>query len=240
MPIEQCCQNKKGVFLVPSHDGTKPFGWWYQKMDFRPKNWFMDPKMPHFGWFVPKSGSSACPNAYCATLSTQKRCIFGVQSWWYPKNWMMIPNNLFMAQKLNFWPKKWDILGDLGQIWPWRIPKFMLCNKVNHKNVSFGCCVMIVLHGIAWYYMVLHGVAWSCMVCMVLRCTLCVLQLWCISSFVPCIMVLHGSIVWYCNDFWLVYWHRCAGCISQDTYILYILLNLSELYCPVRSLYWLG
>ena len=55
---------------------------------------------------------------------------------------------------------------------------------------------------------------------------------------------LHG-IVWYCmvlfSIFWLVNWLRRAGCISEDTYLLYIvpntkLINYFELCCNWANL----
>ena len=57
----------------------------------------------------------------------------------------------------------------------------------------------MVLHGIAWYCMVLHDIALYCMVshCIVLNLT-----------------ALHGVALYHC-------WLRRAGCISQDTYLLY-------------------
>ena len=63
--------------------------------------------------------------------------------------------------------------------------------------VSYG--IALVLHGISLYCMVLQDVALygTVLHCIVLN-----------------LMVLHGIALYHC-------WLRRAGCISQDTYLLY-------------------
>ena len=50
-------------------------------------------------------GPRSRPKALRASGSTQKSCLFGVQSWWCQKKWMISEKNGFRAKKLHFDPK---------------------------------------------------------------------------------------------------------------------------------------
>ena len=50
-------------------------------------------------------GPGGRPEARRATGSTQKCCLFGVQSWWWQKIWTISEKNGFRAKKLHFWPE---------------------------------------------------------------------------------------------------------------------------------------
>ena len=78
--------------------------------------------------------------------------------------------------------------------------------------VSYGIeLYLMVLH---WYCMVFHCIAWYCMV-------LQDVALYCTVS--HCIIlnltILHGIALYHC-------WLRRAGCISQDTYLLYLVFGV--------------
>ena len=50
-------------------------------------------------------GQKWAPEALRASGSTQKSCLFGVQSWWCKKKWMISEKNGCRAKKLHFWPE---------------------------------------------------------------------------------------------------------------------------------------
>ena len=77
------------------------------------------------------------------------------------------------------------------------------------ENLIF--MLSIVFHGIVWYCMDMLCILWHCIV-------LHVIALHC--------MVLHGIVLYQYGIAWYCIVGFGAGCISQDTYLLYICIYL--------------
>ena len=73
----------------------------------------------------------------CPSWATRKRCLFGVSSWWYRKNWRICTKKWFWAENSTFGPKR-ATLGNRGRETARRAAKQQPTGKPKLFRVTSG------------------------------------------------------------------------------------------------------
>jgi len=153
------------------------------------------------------------------------------------------------AQSGPFWAKKWVFWPEINFLST--SSNFFVTIMTRHQkdNVFVSLMLLSELLGgckspflaqkwpenqIFMLSIVLHGIVWYCM------------EFLCILWY-PIVFMSFHCIVWYCMVLYYILrycmvlhcWLRRAGCISQDTYLLYIAMDIHQLQL-VSALSFLG
>ena len=154
-------------------------------------------------------GPGGRPEARRATGSTQKCCLFAVQSWWWQKNWTI-------SEKMDFGPKTAFLARNSAffHATPMKPPFLRVRRKLQGACKSPFLAQKWPENQIFMLSIVLHGIVWYCM------------EFLCILWY-PIVFMSFHCIVWYCMVLYYIlrycmvlhYWVSARG--------LYLVRHLS-------------